>query len=57
MPSKTNHIYYYKNIKLVRRAMALQVDPKKISNVSKKKSLENYRNSVYKLPNDNDKFV
>ena len=57
LPSKTNHIYYCKNVKLLRRAMALQVDPNKLSNVSKKKSLENYRNSVYKASNDNDKFM
>ena len=57
LPSKTNHIYYCKNVKLLRRAMALQVDPNKLSNVSKKKSTENYRNTVYKPQNDNDKFI
>ena len=53
LPSKTHHIYYCKNVKLLRRAMALQVDPNKLLNVSKKKSLENYKNSVYKAQNDN----
>ena len=55
LPSKTQHIYYCKNVKLLSRAMALQVDPNKLSNVSKKKSLENYKNSVYKAQNDNEK--
>ena len=35
--------------------MALQVDPKKLSNVSKKKSMENYKNSVYKGSSDINK--
>jgi len=48
LPSRPSHIYYCKNVRLIRRAMALQVDPKKLSNISKKKSLENYKNSVYK---------
>ena len=55
LPSKTQHIYYCKNVKLLSRAMALQVDPNKLSNVSKKKSLENYKNSVYKAQNDNER--
>ena len=53
LPSRESHIYYCKNVKLIRRAMALQVDPKKLSNISKKKSLENYKNSVYKAQNVN----
>lgn len=53
LPSRDSHIYYCKNVKLIRRAMALQVDPNKISNLSKKKSLENYKNSVYKAQEDN----
>ena len=52
LPSRDSHIYYCKNVRLIRRAMALQVDPKKLSNVSKKKSMENYKNSVYK-PSEN----
>ena len=48
LPSRDSHIYYCKNVRLIRRAMALQVDPKKVSNVSKKKSLQNYQNSVYR---------
>ena len=48
LPSRESHIYYCKNVKLIRRAMALQVDPTKLSNISKKKSLENYKNSLYK---------
>jgi hypothetical protein len=40
-------------VRLIRRAMALQVDPKQLSNVSKKKSMENYRNTVYR-PSDNE---
>ena len=52
LPSRDSHIYYCKNVKLIRRAMALQVDPKKLSNVSKKKSMENYKNSVYKGQDD-----
>ena len=48
LPSRDSHVYYCKNVRLIRRAMALQVDPKKLSNVSKKKSMENYKNSVYK---------
>ena len=58
LPSRDSHIYYCKNVKLIRRAMALQVDPKKLSNVSKKKSMENYKNSVYKgqdeVPEENN---
>ena len=53
LPSRESHIYYCKNVKLIRRAMALQVDPNKLANISKKKSLENYRNSVYKSQDDN----
>ena len=53
LPSRDSHIYYCKNVRLIRRAMALQVDPKKLSNVSKKKSMENYKNTVYK-PSDNE---
>ena len=52
LPSRDSHIYYCKNVRLIRRAMALQVDPKKLSNVSKKKSMENYKNSVYKASSD-----
>ena len=48
LPSRESHIYYCKSVKLIRRAMALQVDPTKLSNISKKKSLENYKNSLYK---------
>ena len=48
LPSRESHIYYCKNVKLIRRAIPLQVDPKKLSNISKKKSLENYKNSIYK---------
>ena len=36
LPSRDSHIYYCKNVKLLRRAMALQVDPNKLSNLSKK---------------------
>ena len=53
LPSRDSHIYYCKNVRLIRRAMALQVDPKQLSNVSKKKSMENYRNTVYR-PSDNE---
>ena len=53
LPSRESHIYYCKNVKLIRRAMAFIVDPSKLSNVSKKKSLENHKNSVYKAQNDN----
>ena len=53
LPSRENHIYYCKNVKLIRRAMALQVDPNKLSNFSKKKSLENYKNSLYKAQEEN----
>ncbi len=53
LPSRDSHIYYCKNVKLLRRAMALQVDPNKLSNLSKKKSLENHKNSVYKAQDDN----
>ena len=53
LPSRESHIYYCKNVKLIRRAMALQVDPSKLTNVSKKKSLENYKNSVYKAQDEN----
>ena len=53
LPSRDSHIYYCKNVKLIRRAMALQVDPSKLTNVSKKKSLENYKNSVYKAQDEN----
>ena len=53
LPSRDSHIYYCKNVKLLRRAMALQVDPNKLSNVSKKKSLENHKNSVYKAQDEN----
>lgn len=53
LPSRDSHVYFCKNVKIIRRAMALQVDPKKLNNVSKKKSLENYKNSVYKA-SDND---
>ena len=48
LPSRDSHIYYCKNVRLIRRAMSLQVDPKKLSNISKKKSMENYKNSVYR---------
>ena len=54
LPSRPSHIYYCKNVRLIRRAMALQVDPKKLSNISKKKSLENYKNSVYKAQEDSE---
>lgn len=54
LPSRDSHIYYCKNVKLIRRAMALQVDPNKLTNVSKKKSLENYKNSVYKAQDENE---
>ena len=53
LPSRESHIYYCKNVKLIRRAMAFIVDPSKLSNVSKKKSIENHKNSVYKAQNDN----
>ena len=53
LPSRDSHVYYCKNVKLIRRAMALQVDPTKLSNVSKKKSLNNYKNSVYKAQQEN----
>ena len=53
LPSRDSHIYYCKNVKLLRRAMALQVDPNKLSNISKQKSLENHKNSVYKAQDDN----
>ena len=53
LPSRDSHIYYCKNVRLLRRAMALQVDPNKLSNVSKKKSLENHKNSVYKAQDEN----
>ena len=53
LPSRESHIYYCKNVKLIRRAIPLQVDPKKLSNISKKKSLENYKNSVYKAQKNN----
>ena len=53
LPSRDSHIYYCKNVKLIRRAIPLQVDPKKLSNISKKKSLENYKNSVYKAQKNN----
>ena len=53
LPSRDSHIYYCKNVRLIRRAMALQVDPKKLSNVSKKKSMENYKNTVYR-PSENE---
>ena len=52
LPSRDSHIYYCKNVKLIRRAMALQVDPKKLSNVSKQKSMKNYENSVYRASDD-----
>lgn len=52
LPSRDSHIYYCKNVKLIRRAMALQVDPKKLSNVSKQKSMKNYENNVYKASED-----
>jgi ssDNA-binding replication factor A large subunit len=55
LPSRDSHIYYCKNVKLLRRAMALQVDPNKLSNISKKKSLENHKNSVYKAQNEKEK--
>ena len=53
LPSRESHIYYCKNVKLIRRAMALQVDPTKLLNISKKKSLENYKNSLYKAQGGN----
>ena len=53
LPSRDSHVYYCKNVKLIRRAMALQVDPTKLSNVSKKKSLNNYKNNVYKAQQEN----
>ena len=52
LPSRTSHVYYCKNVKVIRRAMALQVDPKKLNNVSKKKSMENYKNTVYRAQNN-----
>ena len=54
LPSRESHIYYCKNVKLLRRAMALQVDPNKLLNISKKKSLENHKNSVYKAEDENN---
>ena len=33
LPSRESHIYYCKNVKLLRRAMALQVDPNKLLNI------------------------
>ena len=58
LPSRESYIYYCKNVKLIRKAMALQVDPNQLSNLSKKKSLENYKNSVYKPQEEckNDEF-
>ena len=53
LPTRESHIYYCKNVKLIRRAMALQVDPTKLLNISKKKSLENYKNSLYKAQGGN----
>ena len=53
LPSRESHIYYCKNVKLIRRAMALQFDPTKLSNLSKKKSLENHKNSLYKAQDEN----
>ena len=53
LPKGNSYIYYCKKVKLIRRAMALQVDPNKLANISKKKSLENYRNSIYKAQDDN----
>ena len=54
LPSRESHIYYCKNVRLIRRAMSLQVDPKKLSNISKKKSMENYKNSVYRASEKKD---
>ena len=53
LPTRESHIYYCKNVKLIRRAMALQVDPTKLLNKKKKKSLENYKNSLYKAQGGN----
>ena len=53
LPTRESHIYYCKNVKLIRRAMALQVVPTKLLNISKKKSLENYKNSLYKAQGGN----
>ena len=53
LPTRESHIYYCKNVKLIRRSMALQVDPTKLLNISKKKSLENYKNSLYKAQGGN----
>ena len=36
LPSRDSHIYYCKSVKLIRRAFAFQVDPKKLTNISKK---------------------
>ena len=52
LPSRENHVYFCKNVRIIRRAMALQVDPKNLTNVSKKKSMANYKNSVYKASNN-----
>ena len=53
LPTRESHIYYCKNVKLIRRAMALQVDPTKLLKITKKKSLENYKNSLYKAQGGN----
>ena len=52
LPSRDSHIYFCKNVKIIRRAVPLLVDPKKLSNVSKQKSMKNYENSVYKGSDD-----
>ena len=53
LPKGDSYIYYCKKVKLIRRASQFRVDPTKLYNLSKKKSLENYRNSVYKAQDDN----
>lgn len=51
LPTRDSHIYYCKIVKLIRRAMALQVDPGKVVNISKKRMVKEYENTVYK-PNE-----
>ena len=46
LPSRESHIYYCKNVRLIRRAMSLQVDPKKLSNVSGKKSMRRTKSDM-----------
>lgn len=52
LPGRNSHIYFCKNVSLIKRGKQLKVDPDKLSNLSKKKSLENYKNSVYKAEED-----